>query len=105
MSGKPMSQADYGRESAEFWAGFVAGCSHSVSEMQKLKADILKNGLFSDPDEREDVLLLIDAIIWEETHAARAGREERQKNLMAIASLARSIQKRESGPRPVSGGR
>ena len=77
-----------------FWKTFVSDCSRSVSEMQKLKAEILKHNLFSDPTEREAILLLIDEIIWGEVYAATAGREERQKHRLAITNLNKSIQER-----------
>ena len=78
--------------------------SRSLSETQKLKAEILGNGLFTDPEEREEVLLLIDHIIWEEQHAIESARELRRENLMAITNLVTRIQEREAGPQPVSGG-
>ncbi|MFH2042417.1 MAG: hypothetical protein ABIJ35_07845 [Acidobacteriota bacterium] len=92
------------KDSATFWKEFIMDCSRSISEMQQLKGKILKDYLFSDPDEREEILLLIDHIIFEESHAATTGREERQKNILAITSLTKSIQEREAGSPPVSGG-
>jgi len=91
------------KDSATFWKEFIMDCSRSISEMQQLKGEVLKDGLFSNPDEREEVLLLIDHIIFEESHAATTGREERKGMLLAIADLAKSIQEREAGSPPISG--
>lgn len=92
-------------DGANFFLELLGGAVKSLSEMQILKSEILKNNLFSDPSEKEEILLLIDEIIWEETHAAESFRLERKSHLLAIAHLSNSIQEREAQPEGLPGGR
>ncbi len=82
----------YHEESAEVFRELISSVSNSVGEMQTLKAAILKNDLFPDPEEKAEVLLLIDEIIWEETNGADKLRRERKRHLLAITELRNSIQ-------------
>ena len=88
----------YLKDGANLFNELLGDAVRSLAEMQILKFEILKSGLFPDPSEKEEVLLLIDEIIWEETHAAEEFRNERKEHLLAISNLSKSIQKREAKP-------
>ena len=91
----------YYQESAEFFGALLADCVRSISEMQTLKAEILKSGPgTTDENEKEEILLLIDEIIWEEIHAANQFREERKRNL-ALTDAGLETQTAGAGPQPV----
>lgn len=86
----------YHQDSAEFFRPIILDKSRSIGEMQSLKVQVLKNELFPDPEEKAEVLLLIDEIIWGETHAAEQFRRERKRHLLAVSKLATSVQEREN---------
>lgn len=91
-----MNDKEFNNKSADFFADMLADSVRSISEMQILKSDILKNNLFGNPNEKEEIILLIDEIIWEETHDAERFRTERKQHLLAIAGISNAIQKREA---------
>ena len=89
------------QEGAEFFQGLLADCVRSISEMQTLKGEILRAGPGAlDENEREEILLLIDEIIWEEIHAANRFREDRKQNL-ALTDAGLETQTAGAGPQPV----
>ena len=89
------------QESAEFFRGLLADCVRSISEMQTLKAEILRAGPgAADENEKEEILLLLDEMIWEEIHAANRFREDRKQNL-ALADAGHETQAAGAGPQPV----
>jgi len=100
-----MNLEEYYQEGAEIFNELLLRTARSLGEMQILKSDIIKKNLFADPDEKDEIILLIDEIIWEEIHAANQCRSERKGHILAIANLARSIQEREAGPDNLSRGR
>jgi len=91
----------YYQESAEFFRASLADCVRSISELQTLKTVILEAGPGAiDENERDEILLLVDEIIWEEIHAANRFREERKQNL-ALTDAGLETQTAGAGPQPV----